>query len=48
MERNYRCKWDVENIRMNVWYRRTTVCLLHRLAEGIRSYKLDQINAHPK
>jgi len=24
------------------------VCLLHRLAEGIRPCKLDQINADPK
>ena len=34
-KRNYGCNWDAENIRTNLGDRCGTVCLLHRLAEGI-------------
>ena len=48
-EKNQGCNWDAENnIRMNCGQRRGSVCMLHRLAEGIGPCKLDQINADPK
>lgn len=48
-EENQGCNWDAENnVRMKCGQRRGSVCLLHRLAEGIWHCKLDQINADPK
>jgi len=48
-EKELRMQLVAENIiRMNLGDRIGTMCLLHRLAEGILPSQLDQINAHPK